>query len=683
MGLLTDIIRERIGEHDTKERERRDNIVKGYFDMISAGVQNKTLTQEQLDAALANINKEYGKSKDAKALTQRYGGIVGKMLSAPGAQPPGQPGQAPQGGQAPQTQPAPGGPASPAPQEPKAAAQVMPPPQAPAAPAAPAGPALPPPQGVSLVPDWAKAQGRELESERAKQTAIGERERGTTAFQTSEDVRKSQLMYDQRKTQADDLGLTGEAKNDFVATGKYPTSTKPLVIKGLEREGLDGIWTKLSYADGSVEWEKQGPTATAIRVTASEATTLPHARELASQGKVYEDESGKPLDLNSIPDGMVIQAVHQGARTFYTTRDVVDKAVTVGGVMYAVNPYELQQLPAGAGTRVGVTAIPSRGTTTQVAVDPVTGQLVLNTLPSTRVPAATGIPGRPEPGAPSPTAPPARVPGQAPTGATPRPTSPPPVPGSTPGLRGVPMGQLNPMLQRLTPVRESYSQVFGDPSQPEFTPLSSYADLADDPKASAKIGSALRYTLDQLNTAESNSKMGFWSWVHDVSGFSNELSRARAQVLQGAVGQLNPRETEAYNASIDAISTAIGLRSLSRASAAQASVRRIEADLPMIGINVKGSRAFYDKLVRLAEITYNGSVGLPAVMFKPGELEGLKALPSKMKALRDKAPTEGARKVLGGPRQAPTVGEVRGGFRFKGGDPASRSSWEKVSSAGR
>jgi hypothetical protein len=700
MGILTDIIRNKISEHDTAEKERRDNISKGYFEAIQAGVANKTLTQEQLDQYQQEINKLYKGSKGVKEMVGRYGGIVGKVLSAPGGL--GKNGQPPTSGQpqGPQGQPTPGGPAqgAPSPQgEPSAAAQVMPPPQAGAPAPSAQGPALPPPKGVSMVPDWAKAT---------------EQGRSDVRFQTEEDVRKGQLQFDQRKKQADDLGLQGEAKNDFVATGKYPTSTKPLIIKGLEREGLDGTWTKLTYADGTVEWEKQGATATAIRVTASEATTLEHARELAkTQGKEYKDESGQPLDLDSIPAGMVLQAVHQGPKTFYTTRDVVDKTVNVGGVMYAVNPYQVQQLPQGAGTELGKTALPRAGTTSVAAYDPVSGQMVYNTMPTTSTPATPGIPGRPQAGQPQapPGAaarvlpPPQGAPGQAQTpqgapapgaaapaapGTPPRSPqaqagskSPPPQPGSVPGLRGLPLTQANTMLQRFTPVRESHSQIFGDPSQPEFTPLSSYADLANNPESRTKIGAALRYTLDQLNTAESGSKQGFWAWAHDVSGFSNELARARASVLQGALGQLNPRETEAYNSTVDAISTAVGLRTLSRASAAQASVRRIENDLPVIGVNVTSSRAFYDKLARLAEITYNGSVGIPAIMFKPGEQEDIKALPARMKKLRDSQPPEntGAQK---GPAP-PKVGEVKGGHKFKGGDPADPASWEKVTSVGR
>ena len=138
MGLLTDIVRNRIAQHDTTERERRQELAKGYFGMISAGVQAGTLTPTQFEDAMERIGKLYG-DKESKKTLERYGGIVGNMLSAPGAQPgatqasespTGEPGALPQGPPAsPTGEPVPGAPS-------EAARQILPPPPGIAPPAA-------------------------------------------------------------------------------------------------------------------------------------------------------------------------------------------------------------------------------------------------------------------------------------------------------------------------------------------------------------------------------------------------------------------------------------------------------------------------------------------------------------------------------------------------------------------
>jgi hypothetical protein len=115
------------------------------------------------------------------------------------------------------------------------------------------------------------------------------------------------------------------------------------------------------------------------------------------------------------------------------------------------------------------------------------------------------------------------------------------------------------------------------------------------------------------------------------------MADARSQVLSGALGQFNQQELDAFDALANSVSTVIGLRSLTKASASNTSAKALENDIPIIGINTVNSHEFYNKMAKLATLVQNGSKGI-----LPG------ALPKEESARYENLPSQIAKLATGG-----------------------------------
>ena len=283
-------------------------------------------------------------------------------------------------------------------------------------------------------------------------------------------------------------GLSGRDLAEFAGSeGKrLPAQAKPVTVKNIARDGVDpatgkpyeGLWDHEVKPDGSETWAKRPEDAKSRpTILSSDVVTVNHARALSKQGVAYNNAAGEPIDMDQVPNGMVLQAIHQGTKTFYEPRDVQDKVVDVNGMKYAVSPFEVQDLPQGAGTTLGAKNAPTEGSHEVIAVD-ANGNPTVNTLRSTRTPQASGVPGRPggtTPGTPA-QAPRPQTQGARPQGGNITPQATPSPAPTTARLRGMPPGMYNQMLQRATPVREAATQIFGDPSQPDLKGLKDYIE---------------------------------------------------------------------------------------------------------------------------------------------------------------------------------------------------------------
>jgi hypothetical protein len=112
---------------------------------------------------------------------------------------------------------------------------------------------------------------------------------------------------------------------------------------------------------------------------------------------------------------------------------------------------------------------------------------------------------------------------------------------------------------------------------------------------------------------------GLGAWIGNQLSIPASNAGAETKMMQNAINKLTPREREAFDSIMSSYSTIVGLRSLTRASAAQSSVSAIEREMPAIGLNTFSRAQFVDQLSRLAEVTKNGFAGLPPDIRGPGQ----------------------------------------------------------------
>lgn len=479
-----------------------------------------------------------------------------------------------------------------------------------------------------------------------------------------EQKEKQKLGFEQQEQDAwlkrgKDLGLKDRDLAEYAGSkgARLPAQGKRTTDKGMVRPGEDpatgkgyeGSWTHIVEPDGSETWAKEAAKQTASgvpRVIGHLSST--DAKTQSNGGKKFQDEAGNDIDVSDLPEQMGLVTVTQGSKTFYVPYTQAQTHFNVGGKVYAVPTLDQINLSKGSGVELGASRTPTSASHEQIAVDS-NGNPVKNTLRSTNTPSTPGIAGRSASDSAvsnsadqrsSPQSQPkanANAPKASPSGAL--------TPASS-DIKGVPLGMYNQSLQRVTPVREAATQLFGDPQQPELKGLQSFANLADNKESRERLGKALRQTFTALDQSTGGAHIaagagpvsvstgGFGVILENYFGVGPKVAEQQAKMMQDTIGSLTPEEREAYDATMSAFGTIVGLRALTKASAAQASVSTIEREMPVIGVNTTNSSQFYDQMQRLAEIVYNGTKGIPEGMWDKGMLDRLKSLPNEMQKLK-------------------------------------------------
>jgi hypothetical protein len=186
-------------------------------------------------------------------------------------------------------------------------------------------------------------------------------------------------------------------------------------------------------------------------------------------------------------------------------------------------------------------------------------------------------------------------------------------------------------------VRDGATQVFGDPTNPSLTSLKDYAELADDADARARLAEAFNITFSAWDE-EIRASGGLTHLIETAGGYPQLLAQMQATVRDDAIGHLgSDRENDYYDSVMASYAAIVGLRSITRASAAQFSVATIERQMPLLGKNTFSTRQFYDHLARLAEEVYNGTRVMVDQVMPSGEKQYYKSQVEALTKLRDQA----------------------------------------------
>jgi hypothetical protein len=626
VGLLTNLIEQKIEAKHRDEEQRKQKLREFYYDRIHDD-QTPPDVREQL-------SQDYFKllSPEAKKSAQKGIGLLGKLKQAVGGGG-GQQTQQPspngtlatpqpmqQAQQAEQTQQA-------QPQQPRYPGQPAAPVQAStSAQAQPKGAQLSAPPPIQSQPGLPSHMFTTAQEQEKQKIDFATQEGRAAQAQKTE---SEQQEFDAWKKRGTDLGLTGGDLAEYAGSkgARLPPQQKRVVEKQVGRPGEDpatgkayeGLWDHTVDPDRTETWAPH-PTPPPKGSSSGMIRSVPHsvsvqdAQATAKSGAVYKDQNGEDIDLDKLPPNMGLQAMVVGDKMFWVPISPTQAELTVGNEKYVVTPYN-KDVAHGAGVAQGQARTGTTSTPTQVVTQP-NGQITA--LGSTSTPNTPG----------------ARVPGRPPAanGAG----------GGAKGLAGVTVELYNQSLQRVTPVRQAATQIFGDPSQPDLKGLKDFANVADNKESRDRLGKALRLTFTSLDQATGGANIaagagpvslstgGLGTLLQNAFSVPQKVAEQQAQIMQDAIKDLTPEEREAYDATMSAFGTIVGLRSLTKASAAQASVATIEREMPVIGVNTTSSSQFYDQLQRLAEIVYNGTQGLPAGMLDPKMVERLKNLPSDM-----------------------------------------------------
>jgi hypothetical protein len=382
------------------------------------------------------------------------------------------------------------------------------------------------------------------------------------------------------------------------------------------------------------------------------------ARKLTDSGQVLMGEDGNPIDLSKLDDTMGLYGVvrkdtdPESAKfgqweTVYEPISPNQRTVTVENHTYAVNPMDISKMTTGVGADLGEHNTPRTGTHDVITMTPSGPQV--NTLSTTSQQASPGIAGRGDasgktdksssPGKPIVT------PGKSArtgagagthTNATKHATGTTRAGTSTAGTAttsaqttdahgrplGLPSGVFDQQQPRVTAVRGAATQIFGDPENPSFKPLSSYADIVDDPASRDRVASAwnlIRANMDRAGVEGSHGDL--ITLMKNYVGTPGAVAESEVAKMQGTLDALKPREAEMLNRLFSTYGTINGLRSITKASAAKFSARNMEQEVPIPGMNVRNSKQFYDKLATLAEEVNTGWKGVPDMMLSRGERE--------------------------------------------------------------
>ena len=364
---------------------------------------------------------------------------------------------------------------------------------------------------------------------------------------------------------------------------------------------------------------------------------LDHAAQLEASGHPFHTPSGEVIKVADIPAGMKLYPVTIGGQSGFglaSERQVKEQA---GNMNYVTGEFDLNN--PSTYTAVGPTRVPTLRTSPGVVTNPATGEQSVGTVTTGTTPITSGAAGAPKPtglptlspgaqiaagvGAPATGA--IQLPGAATLGGQAAPpakgktkttsgpsAAPPRASGAGTGSsQAIPFAAANQLNQRLVPVQEAATSILGDPAT-GITPLDSFAHIAADPKSMQRVGAAVKTAVDQM-ADQVKTQPGMWQTLSNSSGFTAAKQEIANSVLSNQLKAMTPDEQRAFDALLTAYSTGIGLRSLTRASAAQFSAQAIENEYPIPGYNSVSAAQFYDQLMRLTQQIYNGSKTVPTM----------------------------------------------------------------------
>lgn len=336
----------------------------------------------------------------------------------------------------------------------------------------------------------------------------------------------------------------------------------------------------------------------------------------------YVDQKGQPVD-GALPVNTAMLTPHPFK--------YLSEGKLLPGFQVGTQYYDMEMKPLPAGTELYMRGL--FGTDTlhqQITYDP-QGNPQINTLERVSTPIIPGR-GRGGAGATGPAAPAGGATPKAPGGGM----TPPPSVGGVPRAQGrisTPVAGVDALgrplgmsasaqrqqAQKVTAVKEGVSQIFGDPSNPGLKPLKDFGYLAADKESQKRIAKAWQIIVDESGIEEPEKSGKTMTLIQAYTGFPQALAGALTRVKQQVQNEMRPDELEALDATVTAFSTAVALRSLTSASAAQFSVRALERDVPIIGLTAINEQQFNDKLSRLGELANNGLKVLPDSFFQAPE----------------------------------------------------------------
>jgi hypothetical protein len=394
--------------------------------------------------------------------------------------------------------------------------------------------------------------------------------------------------------------------------------------------------------------------------------------QVASSGTAYTGVDGQPLDLGKYNENWQLVPIYLNGKVQYEPTSQGIAHLTVGNEVYTVPKLDMGKLgtegTAQGASRTGTSSLNAyTGIGEDNQIERVPGQRTPDTPGLQPSPAGspsgspsgsrfgTGLPPLSEQGKPRTPGPAHPVSGAPLPAASQRTASDPGAPGSAPHKSGrvakslpVPISLWSQQQQVARPVREGATQVFGDPSQPSMKSLKDYAPLADDKAAADRMAVAFNITFSNWDQ-EIKEAGGLTHLVETAGGYPQLLAQLQASVREDAIGKLaNDQEKDYYDSVMSSYGAIIGLRSLTKASAAQFSATAIERELPLVGINTFSTRQYYDQLHRLAEQVYNGTRTMVDQVMPPEEKLYYKNQVEALGKLRDQSKGSGNKKALPG-----------------------------------
>lgn len=536
------------------------------------------------NTAMDAYEKAAGVSKDTKSAIQRNRAVVehlvqtgGKVSAPPQASAAG-------GGPAPAASPAAGS-ATPA-------TNLTPPPtaSAPAAPSASGGPAAPPSaspapaigsDGTAMVGGGGKIEG-----------AAGPAMTTPTKSNVTPTMQDSAMdLAMQNPARAKQINeATEDARQYALFKRKAETEHEYKMLELREAQKA-----RMMYPSG--------------RASALAPISMNEVRKMADKGMSFQAADGATqLDPSNYDDTMMFVPLQINGRIVgYSPASQKQTHLTYNNEVIAVPQYNQMQAAEGQGTVLGAKNVPVTTTHTAPGIT-LSGDIGNVTTSTTRTP--QGGPATPGPtgGGAAPTTTMPTTPRQPKPGT--RLLSPPVASNETGTDKAIPFAAANTLNQRIVPVREAASQILGDPTRPEMQSLKDFAAIADNPAESKALANAVKLTFDGLSTEEHQAG-GLATLLKNYGGVPQAVLDSQNEIRQKVIGTLSPRNQEAYSAIMASYGTMIGLRSLTKASAAKFSTEALERELPIPGLNSFSSADYYNKLSHIAEEVRNGSRTLP------------------------------------------------------------------------